>query len=69
MLAKVAVVVLVANALFWGLAGHHTHCKFAKAFLPLNTPCPSHWVHLSMGLVFYLASVAMAQREFLFKQH
>ena len=66
MLVSLALAFLLANAVFWGLACHKTHCALVAAISP-SIPCPSHWVHLAMGVGFYVASVVLAQRKFLFR--
>lgn len=50
---------LVLNAILWGLYPHSVHCNIASAFGVTN--CPSHWVHISTGVVFFLLAVVVAQ--------
>lgn len=52
------VLVLLSQALFWGLFPHSAHCSVA-AMLGV-TDCPPHWIHLAMGVVFFLATVVAA---------
>ena len=52
------------NALFWGLATHAQHCATIARIGITN--CPSHTLHLTMGLVSYLIAVGLAQKKYLF---
>ena len=59
---------LILNALFWSFFPHNAHCKFLfdlnKVFGSSLT-CPQHWVHLVMGLLFYLAALYYSQMEYI----
>ena len=55
---------LAANALFWGLFPHASHCALVTTLAPGIT-CPPHWIHLTMGLVSYLAAIYVAQRDYI----
>jgi hypothetical protein len=49
MLKQVLIIFFLLNSLFWGFAGHSTHCDVASK-LGFDT-CPPHWVHVwIMGL-------------------
>lgn len=50
---------LVLNAIFWGLYPHSAHCNVAAALGVTN--CPSHWLHIATGVVFFLLAVVVAQ--------
>lgn len=57
---------LITNALFWGLFSHNAHCLFLEnfnKFFRININCPPHHIHLLMGVVFYLVSVYIAQKD------
>ena len=57
---------LVTKALFWGLFPHSAHCQVVKEFNKLvgtNMKCPEHIFHLITGVVFYLLSVYVAQKD------
>jgi len=57
---------LVINALFWGLFPHSAHCKVLadiNKMIGMSIKCPSHTVHLIMGIVFFILSVYVAQKE------
>ena len=56
---NILLVILVVNALFWGLADHSTHC-----YLVGMKNCPAHYIHIIMGLVFYLASVYVSNKSY-----
>jgi len=62
MTSSIVVLLLVLNALFWGLASHSHHCNLASVFGIKN--CPPHYIHLLMGLVFYLTAVYIEQRAY-----
>ena len=57
---------LVTNALFWGLFPHETHCKVVSEIskvIHMNIECPEHRVHLIMGIIFYVLSVYLVQKN------
>ena len=57
---------LVTNALFWGLFPHKAHCQVVGEFnklLGLKLKCPDHIYHLLIGLVFYILSVYLTQKD------
>ena len=56
----------LANAIFWGLFPHASHCAVA-AMLGV-TDCPSHWLHISSGVVFFLVTVVICQFHMFRKQ-
>jgi hypothetical protein len=57
------VALFALNALFWGLYPHGTHCRFAAALGV--SKCPSHWVHISFGVVSFIIAVVIAQWSFI----
>lgn len=63
----ILVVFLAANALFWGLFPHTLHCQFV-AKLGLKS-CPPHYVHLIMGVTFFLLALGVAQWDHLTGKH
>lgn len=60
---NIVIVVLVLNALFWGLYPHSSHCQVASSLGVME--CPSHWIHLSMGLISFIIAIAVAQWRFI----
>ena len=57
---------LVTNALFWGLFPHSAHCKVLadlNKMVGMSFKCPSHAVHLVMGITFFVLSVYVAQQD------
>lgn len=61
----------VLSSLYWGLVPHDSHCKLFTQVVEFvgfgaKTPCPPHWVHLSMGAAFYFLAMYMAQKKYLF---
>lgn len=61
--AGLAGAALLVSAAFWGLFPHTAHCRLVRA-LGART-CPTHAVHLLMGLVSYLAAVVVTQWAYL----
>ena len=51
------------NAIFWGLYDHATHCKIAAMLGILK--CPSHLVHILMGLVSFMIAIFIQQKTYL----
>ena len=62
-LRNVVVLVLGLNALFWGLLPHSVHCKTVA--MVSNMKCPTHSVHLMMGVVFYFLAVYVRQQKYI----
>ena len=61
---------LITNALFWGLFPHSAHCRVLSDFnkmLGMSIKCPTHTVHLMMGLVFFVLSIYIAQKDYIDK--
>ena len=57
---------LVTNALFWGLFPHETHCKVVSEIskvINMKVECPEHRVHLVMGIIFYVLSIYLVQKN------
>ena len=55
---NLVVAFLAVNALFWGLMPHKVHCELVAMF---SNHCPSHNVHLLMGLIAFVLAVIVAQ--------
>ena len=56
----------IANALFWGLFPHNAHCMLVdnlNKLLNTKIQCPTHTVHLLMGVGFYIGSIYFAQKD------
>ena len=61
---------LLINAIFWGLFPHSAHCKLVNDMNKITTltiKCPPHYIHLIMGVVFYLLTVFFSQKKYLDK--
>ena len=58
-LRTLLVAFLAVNALFWGLWPHSAHCGVAATLGIAD--CPSHMIHLAIGLVFFVLAVVVAQ--------
>lgn len=57
------VLLLLSQAIFWGLFPHRAHCAVAAA---LGAPsCPPHVVHLAIGVAFFALAVAVAHWGYL----
>lgn len=60
----------LANAIFWGLFPHSSHCEALTMFnklLGTSLKCPSHSIHLLMGLIFFCLAIYVAQKKYLDK--
>lgn len=64
MLYNIIVIFLVINALFWSLFTHKQHCELAKMFG--MTQCPPHWLHINLGIVFFILAIVIQQRTYIF---
>tara|TARA_B100000902_G_C27263841_1_gene892350 strand:+ start:764 stop:1003 length:240 start_codon:yes stop_codon:yes gene_type:complete len=56
----------IANSIFWGLFSHKAHCTIVSYFnelLKLNIKCPTHGIHILMGVFFYVGSIYLAQKD------
>tara|TARA_B110000211_G_C14033743_1_gene533440 strand:- start:1161 stop:1367 length:207 start_codon:yes stop_codon:yes gene_type:complete len=60
MLRVVISSLLIVNALFWGLYPHQDDCKIA-ALVGIHT-CPSKYLHLGIGVIFYIFAILVAQQ-------
>ena len=56
------IVFFTINAIFWSLFPHHTHCDFVSNF---TTECPSHSLHLTIGIISFFIAFIIAQWEYL----
>ena len=59
------------NGIFWGLFPHTSHCKLLSDFnkvIGSNIKCPSHTIHLLMGIVSYLLAVYFSQQKYIHRQ-
>lgn len=52
------------NAIFWGLFPHTIHCAFVEKMGVLD--CPSHWIHISLGIICFLLTVLLFQWNMFF---
>lgn len=58
---------LAASSLYWGLAPHKAHCDLVTGLVKkigMHPFCPPHYIHLAMGLAFYLSAVFINQRNY-----
>lgn len=59
---------LVINVLFWSFFPHNAHCTFLSDLNKVfgtSIKCPEHWVHLLLGLLFYLCAVYYSQMKYI----
>ena len=57
---------LLTNALFWSLFPHNAHCQIVSElnrFLGSNIQCPKHIYHIIFGIIFYLLSIYLVQKD------
>ncbi len=62
LIKKLIIVFFVINALFWSLFSHNTHCKFASYF---TNECPSHSIHITLGIVSFFIALIIAQYDYI----
>ena len=58
--------IVVTHALVWGLFPHETHCKVVSEIskvINMKIECPEHRVHLVMGIIFYVLSIYLVQKN------
>jgi hypothetical protein len=57
----------ITNALFWSLFPHSVHCEFLSSLTNMigmkDIVCPEHKVHILMGILFFGASIYIAQHD------
>ena len=63
MFVKLLVLFFILNALFWGLFPHEVHCQVVEG--TFGTKCPSHMVHIIIGIVSFLAAVYLTQKQYM----
>ena len=56
-------VFLAINALFWGLFPHSMHCSLLSSIGIKQ--CPSHIIHIVIGILFFLAAIYVRQGNFI----
>ena len=59
----IVVIVLLINAIFWGLFSHESHCNVASLVGIKN--CPPHYIHLLMGILFFISAMYIQQKEYI----
>jgi hypothetical protein len=62
LLFDILVILLVINGLFWSLATHSEHCSFARYFKIKK--CPSHALHITIGVISLLIAIVIKQRSY-----
>jgi hypothetical protein len=56
------IVFFTINAIFWSLFPHQTHCEVASHFIK---ECPTHGIHLTIGIVSFFIAFIIAQYDYL----
>ena len=59
---NILVIFFAVNALFWGLFPHEYHCKLATMFI---NECPTHNLHLTLGVLSFIIAFVVAQFNYL----
>ena len=57
---------IITNSLFCGLFHHSAHCQVVQElnkFFGTTITCPKHIYHITMGIIFYLLSVYITQKD------
>ena len=62
MLKTILTIFFAINAIFWSLFPHHIHCNLVNM---LTEVCPSHNIHLIIGLVSFIIAFIIAQFDHL----
>ncbi len=62
MLKTIIIIFFVINAIFWSLFPHNIHCNVIKMFI---NSCPSHSVHLTIGVVSFNIALVLAQYDYI----
>lgn len=63
-LYNIIVIFLLLNAIFWSLFTHKQHCEIARMFGIQQ--CPSHWIHITFGIVCFILAILIKQRNYIF---
>ena len=64
LLYNIIVIILIVNAIFWGLFSHKQHCEIANIFGIKK--CPSHWIHITFGIICFILAILIQQRNYIF---
>ena len=62
MLKTILTIFFAINAIFWSLFPHRIHCDLVHM---LTDVCPSHNIHLIIGLVSFIIAFVIAQFDHL----
>ena len=62
MLKTILIIFFAINAVFWSLFPHNIHCDVATMIM---STCPSHNVHLTIGLISFIVAFVIAQYDYL----
>jgi hypothetical protein len=62
LLYDILVILFLINGLFWSLATHSEHCSLASFFNIKK--CPSHGIHITIGIVSLLIAIIIKQRNY-----
>lgn len=59
------------NTIFWSFFPHSAHCKLLSdinKMIGSTIKCPSHTVHLFMGVTFYFLTLYFSQQKYIHKR-
>jgi hypothetical protein len=62
---------LIINVLFWSFFPHSAHCYFLNGInntFGTTMKCPEHWIHISIGIIFYYIAVYYSQMDYINKK-
>ena len=62
LLYDILVILLLINGLFWSLATHSEHCLLVSFFNIKK--CPSHGIHITIGIISLLIAIIINQRNY-----
>ncbi len=62
MLKTILIVFFAINAIFWSLFPHNIHCNLVHIFI---NECPSHNIHLTIGIFSFIIAFIIAQYNYL----
>lgn len=62
LLYDILVILFLINGLFWSLASHGEHCSLVGYFNIKK--CPSHGIHITIGIVSLLIAIIIKQRSY-----
>lgn len=62
LIKNILIVFFAINAIFWSLFPHEIHCDVVHM---ITDVCPSHNIHLTIGLISFIIAFVIAQYNYL----